>query len=69
MRVQVCVFVYRFVYLCTGLCRELLTSALEQTEVDGLITGFLLARQGALEGPHVFPTYQNWFYVSLVTIL
>lgn len=28
-----------------------------------MITAFLLARQGALEGPGIFPSYSDWFKV------
>ncbi|XP_064641376.1 Fanconi anemia group A protein homolog [Lineus longissimus] len=47
-----------------GLIRNLLQEAFENLEVENLITGFLLARQGCLEGPHVFPSYQEWFQDS-----
>ncbi|KAI0222527.1 Fanconi anemia group A protein [Lamellibrachia satsuma] len=38
-----------------------LSRAFETCELDGIITAFLLARQGCLEGAHVFPSYQRWF--------
>ncbi|XP_036423875.1 Fanconi anemia group A protein homolog [Colossoma macropomum] len=46
------------------LLSRLLTSAFESYDVERMITAFLLARQGALEGPAVFPSYSDWFKVS-----
>ncbi|KAL7885240.1 hypothetical protein AOLI_G00055350 [Acnodon oligacanthus] len=43
------------------LLSRLLTSAFESYDVERMITAFLLARQGALEGPAVFPSYSEWF--------
>ncbi|KAL7862801.1 hypothetical protein SRHO_G00117850 [Serrasalmus rhombeus] len=45
------------------LLSRLLTSAFESYDVERMITAFLLARQGALEGPAVFPSYSDWFKV------
>lgn len=42
----------------------LLSSAFEGYDLESMITAFLLARQGALEGPAVFPSYGSWFKVS-----
>ncbi|XP_053742808.1 Fanconi anemia group A protein [Synchiropus splendidus] len=58
------------VYSCStqGCLRELLakllTSAFESYDLENMITAFLLARQGALEGPAVFLSYSEWFKVS-----
>uniref|UniRef100_H3CTV7 FA complementation group A n=1 Tax=Tetraodon nigroviridis TaxID=99883 RepID=H3CTV7_TETNG len=41
-----------------------LTSAFESYDLENMITAFLLARQGALEGPGVFPSYTDWFKMS-----
>ncbi|XP_068169253.1 Fanconi anemia group A protein homolog isoform X2 [Antennarius striatus] len=46
------------------LLSRLLSSAFESYELENLITAFLLARQGALEGPGVFPSYSEWFKMS-----
>ncbi|XP_068595400.1 Fanconi anemia group A protein [Brachionichthys hirsutus] len=46
------------------LLSRLLRSAFESYDPENLITAFLLARQGALEGPGVFPAYSEWFTVS-----
>ncbi|XP_066504617.1 LOW QUALITY PROTEIN: Fanconi anemia group A protein [Hoplias malabaricus] len=46
------------------LLSRLLTSAFESYDVERMITGFLLARQGALEGPAVFPSYSDWFKMA-----
>ncbi len=48
------------------LIQEMLSRSLEEGEMDGLVTGFLLARQACLEGLHVFPAYQDWFQVSML---
>ncbi|XP_072051562.1 Fanconi anemia group A protein-like [Amphiura filiformis] len=40
---------------------KLLNQSLESCEQDGLIAAFLLARQAANEGPHVFQSYPQWF--------
>uniref|UniRef100_A0AAQ4NYS8 FA complementation group A n=1 Tax=Gasterosteus aculeatus aculeatus TaxID=481459 RepID=A0AAQ4NYS8_GASAC len=42
----------------------LLSSAFEGYDLESMITAFLLARQGALEGPAVFPSYGSWFKMS-----
>lgn len=47
------------------LLSRLLNSAFEGYDLENMITAFLLARQGALEGPGIFPTYSDWFKVSL----
>lgn len=47
----------------TELLSRLLTSAFESYDLEKMITVFLLARQGALEGPSVFPSYTDWFKV------
>ncbi|KAF7659222.1 hypothetical protein LDENG_00001280 [Lucifuga dentata] len=46
------------------LLSKLLRSAFEGYDLESLITAFLLARQGALEGAAVFPSYSDWFKVS-----
>ncbi|CAG5958374.1 unnamed protein product [Menidia menidia] len=46
------------------LLSRLLSSAFEDYDLENLITAFLLARQGALEGPAVFPSYIDWFKMS-----
>ncbi|XP_075996356.1 Fanconi anemia group A protein [Genypterus blacodes] len=43
------------------LLSRLLSSAFESYDLENLITAFLLARQGALEGTGVFPSYHHWF--------
>ncbi|CAL8357683.1 unnamed protein product [Lota lota] len=43
---------------------QLLTSAFEGYDLENMITAFLLARQGALEGPSFFPSYSEWFKQS-----
>ena len=47
------------------LLSRLLISAFEGYDLENVITAFLLARQGALEGPGIFPSYSDWFKVSL----
>ncbi|KAM8891127.1 Fanconi anemia group A protein isoform 3-T3 [Spinachia spinachia] len=47
-----------------GLLSRLLSSAFEGYDLENMITAFLLARQGALEGPAVFPSYSTWFQMS-----
>ena len=42
---------------------SILKTSLEECEQEGLITSFLIARQASLEGPHIFPSYQDWFQV------
>ncbi|KAF4085682.1 hypothetical protein AMELA_G00097800 [Ameiurus melas] len=42
----------------------LLSSAFYSYDVEKMITSFLLARQGALEGPAIFPSYTDWFKIS-----
>ncbi|TDH09055.1 hypothetical protein EPR50_G00082630 [Perca flavescens] len=46
------------------LLSRLLSSAFEGYDLENMITAFLLARQGALEGPGIFPSYSNWFKMS-----
>ncbi|XP_037834269.1 Fanconi anemia group A protein isoform X3 [Kryptolebias marmoratus] len=46
------------------LLSRLLSSAFEGYDLENLITAFLLARQGALEGPAIFPSYSDWFKMS-----
>ncbi|XP_030223179.1 Fanconi anemia group A protein isoform X2 [Gadus morhua] len=43
---------------------KLLASAFESYDLENMITAFLLARQGALEGPSFFPSYSEWFKLS-----
>ncbi|CAL8262683.1 unnamed protein product [Merluccius merluccius] len=43
---------------------RLLTSAFEGYDLENMVTAFLLARQGALEGPNFFPSYSEWFKLS-----
>lgn len=50
--------------LLSELLTRLLRSAFEGYDLENMITAFLLARQGALEGPCVFPSYSDWFKVS-----
>lgn len=53
------------IFLCTSeLLSRLLSSAFEVYDLENMITAFLLARQGALEGPGVFPSYSEWFKAS-----
>ena len=40
---------------------NLLNQSLDSCEQDSLIAAFLLARQAANEGPHVFQSYPQWF--------
>uniref|UniRef100_A0A671Y349 Uncharacterized protein n=1 Tax=Sparus aurata TaxID=8175 RepID=A0A671Y349_SPAAU len=46
------------------LLSRLLTSAFEGYDLENMITAFLLARQGALEGASIFPSYSEWFKMS-----
>ncbi|KAM4618892.1 Fanconi anemia group A protein [Polymixia lowei] len=46
------------------LLSRLLSSAFEGYDLENMITAFLLARQGALEGPALFPSYSDWFKMS-----
>ncbi|KAM6936883.1 Fanconi anemia group A protein [Xenentodon cancila] len=46
------------------LLSRLLSSAFEGYDLESVITAFLLARQGALEGPAVFSSYSDWFKMS-----
>ncbi|XP_037623080.1 Fanconi anemia group A protein-like [Sebastes umbrosus] len=46
------------------LLSRLLSSAFEGYDLENMITAFLLARQGALEGPAIFTSYSNWFKMS-----
>ncbi|KAM4573595.1 Fanconi anemia group A protein [Odontesthes bonariensis] len=46
------------------LLSRLLSSTFEGYDLENLITAFLLARQGALEGPGIFPSYSDWFKMS-----
>ncbi|XP_061577263.1 Fanconi anemia group A protein [Cololabis saira] len=46
------------------LLSRLLSSAFEGYDLESMITAFLLARQGALEGPAVFSSYNDWFKMS-----
>ncbi|XP_035497465.2 Fanconi anemia group A protein [Scophthalmus maximus] len=46
------------------LLSRLLTSAFEGYDLEHMITAFLLARQGALEGAAVFSSYSDWFKMS-----
>ncbi|KAK5868019.1 hypothetical protein PBY51_012466 [Eleginops maclovinus] len=48
----------------TELLSRLLSSAFEGYDLENMITLFLLARQGALEGAAIFPSYSNWFKMS-----
>lgn len=43
------------------LLNVLLSAAFQSYDLESVITAFLLARQGALEGPAVFPSYPDWF--------
>ncbi|KAK7922055.1 hypothetical protein WMY93_008957 [Mugilogobius chulae] len=45
----------------TELLDVLLSAAFQSYDLESVITAFLLARQGALEGPAVFPSYSDWF--------
>ncbi|KAM3870011.1 LOW QUALITY PROTEIN: Fanconi anemia group A protein [Diretmus argenteus] len=46
------------------LLSRLLSSAFGGYDLESMITAFLLARQGALEGPGFFPSYSDWFKMS-----
>uniref|UniRef100_UPI0037E8740A Fanconi anemia group A protein-like n=1 Tax=Semicossyphus pulcher TaxID=241346 RepID=UPI0037E8740A len=46
------------------LLSRLLTAAFEGYDLENMITAFLLARQGALEGPGIFSSYSDWFKMS-----
>ncbi|XP_069384578.1 Fanconi anemia group A protein isoform X2 [Paralichthys olivaceus] len=46
------------------LLSRLLTSAFEGYDLEHMITAFLLARQGALEGAGIFSSYSDWFKMS-----
>ncbi|KAL5022732.1 hypothetical protein ScPMuIL_001887 [Solemya velum] len=43
---------------------RLLREGLEGTDMEKTIVGFLFARQACYEGPHAFPSYQEWFQVN-----
>ncbi|KAL2094019.1 hypothetical protein ACEWY4_011331 [Coilia grayii] len=43
---------------------RLLSTAFEAYDLESMITAFLLARQGALEGPAVFASYSDWFKLA-----
>lgn len=60
----VCHFTLPVVLYWTELLSRLLTSAFDGYDLENMITAFLLARQGALEGPSVFPSYTDWFKVG-----
>ncbi|XP_039988971.1 Fanconi anemia group A protein isoform X2 [Xiphias gladius] len=46
------------------LLSRLLSSAFEGYDLESMITAFLLARQGALEGTGIFSSYSDWFKMS-----
>ncbi|MED6250214.1 hypothetical protein ATANTOWER_027036, partial [Ataeniobius toweri] len=46
------------------LLSRLLSSAFESYDLENMITAFLLARQGALEGTGLFLSYSDWFKMS-----
>ncbi|XP_029993188.1 Fanconi anemia group A protein [Sphaeramia orbicularis] len=46
------------------LLSKMLSSAFESFDLETVITAFLLARQGALEGAAIFPSYSDWFKMS-----
>ncbi|MEQ2276375.1 hypothetical protein XENORESO_018618, partial [Xenotaenia resolanae] len=46
------------------LLSRLLSSAFESYDLENMITAFLLARQGALEGAGLFLSYSDWFKMS-----
>uniref|UniRef100_A0A8C7ZJ22 Fanconi anemia group A protein n=1 Tax=Oryzias sinensis TaxID=183150 RepID=A0A8C7ZJ22_9TELE len=46
------------------LLSRLLNSAFQGYDLENMITAFLLARQGALEGPAIFLSYSDWFKMS-----
>ncbi|KAJ8248851.1 hypothetical protein GJAV_G00228420 [Gymnothorax javanicus] len=48
----------------TEMLSRLLRSAFEGYDLESMITAFLLARQGALESPAIFPPYSEWFKMS-----
>nr|XP_058135528.1 Fanconi anemia group A protein isoform X2 [Dasypus novemcinctus] len=43
---------------------RLMAHAFDSCDRDSLATAFLVARQAALEGPSVFPSYADWFKAS-----
>ncbi|XP_014669840.1 PREDICTED: Fanconi anemia group A protein homolog [Priapulus caudatus] len=47
-----------------GLLKEALEGG---TKEESLLAGLLLARQASLEGPHVFPSYGDWFSTTFGT--
>ena len=52
--------------LCDAdLIQSLLISAMSDCDLHQLSCGLLLARQSSLEGSHLFPSYPQWFQVSL----
>lgn len=48
----------------TDYISRLLREGLEGTDMEKTIVGFLFARQACYEGPHAFPSYQEWFQVN-----
>ncbi|XP_028304960.1 Fanconi anemia group A protein isoform X2 [Gouania willdenowi] len=46
------------------LLSRLLNAAFAGYDLENMITAFLLARQGGLEGPAIFPSYSDWFKMT-----
>ncbi len=57
-----------FFLFCPVVISDMLKQGLDSFDVENIIMGFLLARQSCLEGPHVFPTYAEWFKVSFAIV-
>lgn len=53
-----------FSCLSVDAVRELVSGALVSGEREGLMVGFLLARQATAETTTGFGSYQEWFHVS-----
>lgn len=49
------------------LVKELVSAGLEEGDTHLLSCGLLLARQASLEGAHLFPSYQCWLHVCLLS--
>lgn len=50
------------------LLSRLLSTAFESYDFESVTTAFLLTRQGALEGPAIFPSYSAWFKVNFLKL-
>jgi len=57
--------IWRCVILSSSVhIKEQVTAAVEDTNPQSFYSSLLLARQCAMEGTHLFPTYHSWLQVS-----